>query len=92
MWTLRRRIGVPRSFDMVLTGMGWRRIWRIMHRPWWWSILIVVDVTFPVMLRMLNMVSGISVRIIVEASELGPGEPVQSLLAHDFPDEDAVVG
>lgn len=36
------------------------------------------------------MVSGISVRIVIEAGELGPSEPVKSLLPHHLPDEDTI--
>jgi len=63
----------------------------IVHRPWRWSILVVGNVTLPMVLRMLDMVPGISVRIIVEPGKLGPGEPVHSLLAHNLPDKDTLV-
>lgn len=66
-------------------------IWGIMHGSWRWPILVMIDVAIPMMLRMLDMIPGISVRIVVETGELGPGEPVHSFLAHNLPDEDTVM-
>jgi len=51
----------------------------------------MIDVAFSMMLRMLDMVPGISVRIVVETGELRPGEPVHSFLAHNLPDKDTLV-